>query len=74
MEDVPMMAIGLSPLEYEEDRVAIRSPETRLSEADGLIDWGVLISEPPPRPRQSLIVRMLDGGKRPIRIEDDPQD
>ncbi len=40
----------------------------------GLIDWDTLIIEPPPRSSQTILVRFVEGGRRPIRIEEDPRD
>jgi hypothetical protein len=39
-----------------------------------LIDWDVKIDVPPPRPTEIVALHFVNGGKRPIRIMDDPQD
>jgi hypothetical protein len=43
-------------------------------EAEDLIDWGVLIDSPPPRPEQTIVVQLVEGGKRPILVSQDPRD
>ena len=52
-----------------------RHPQPTLPDAEeGLIDWEVQIEVPPPRPTQTVTIRFIDGGRRPIPISDDSQD
>ena len=41
---------------------------------EDLIEWGVLIDAPPPRPERTIKVHFVEGGKRPIPINQDPRD
>jgi len=39
-----------------------------------VIDWDVKIEVPPPRPSRTVTARFVKGGRRPIRVNNDPQD
>lgn len=38
------------------------------------LDWDVQIEAPPPRPSQTVLVRFVEAGWRPIALPDDPED
>jgi hypothetical protein len=49
--------------------------QSEVAEADeDLIEWGVLIDAPPPRPERIIKVQFVEGGQRPILISQDPRD
>jgi hypothetical protein len=38
------------------------------------IDWDVQIEVPLPRPAQTILVRFVEAGRRPIALPDDPEE
>jgi hypothetical protein len=39
-----------------------------------LVEWDVKIPNPPQRSRESVTLRFTQGGRRPVRINDEPRD
>jgi hypothetical protein len=47
---------------------------TSVPDDEIVIDWDVKIEVPPPRPSQTVTARFIQGGRRPLRVSNDPQD